>query len=49
LTDHLEHERRRKKIHIDWWTRSEIEDRLRRDGNEDLLKMYPDIVVPVTN
>lgn len=49
LTDHLERERRRKKIYIDWWTRSEIEDRLRRDGNSDLLKMYTDIVVPITN
>ena len=47
LTDHLEHERRKKKIHIDWWTRSEIEDRLRRDGNSELLKMYPDIVTSV--
>lgn len=44
LTDHLERERSKGKIHIDWWTRSEIEDRLRQDHNSDLLLKYPDIL-----
>jgi hypothetical protein len=45
FTNHLERERDRKKIHIDWWTRSEIEDRLRYDSNADLVQEYSDIIV----
>jgi hypothetical protein len=42
LTDHLDFMRRKGAIWVDWWTRSEIEERLSR--NQDIALKYPNIV-----
>jgi hypothetical protein len=42
LTDHLEKLRSEGKFWVDWWTRSEIEDRLKE--SLDILAKYPNIV-----
>lgn len=42
LTEHLYKMRTDGKIWVDWWTRSEIEERLRR--NRHIVTQYPDIV-----
>lgn len=39
LTDHLDSLRKKGKFWIDWWTKQEIEERIKR--NEDLLHLYP--------
>lgn len=42
LTEHLYKMRTDGKVWVDWWTRSEIEERLRR--NRHIVTQYPDIV-----
>jgi hypothetical protein len=42
LTDHLEKRRSEGKFWVDWWTRYEIEERLRR--HPDLVNKYPQVV-----
>ena len=42
LTDHLDGLRQRGQIWVDWWTRSEIEERLVQ--HQDVALKYPDIV-----
>ena len=44
LIAHLDRLRQRLHWHIDWWTRLEIEQRLRR--HPDVLARYPEIVQP---
>jgi hypothetical protein len=42
LTDHLDTLRRRGDIWVDWWTRSELEERLSR--HQDIARKYPNVV-----
>jgi Restriction endonuclease len=42
LTEHLEKLRNGGKHWIDWWTRNEIEDRLR--ANQDLIGRFPNVI-----
>ena len=41
LTDHLDSLREKGKFWVDWWTKQEIEERIRK--NEDLLNLYPNV------
>jgi hypothetical protein len=41
LVDRLDDMRRRRDFDTDWWTRKEIEDRLKR--NPDISSNYPDL------
>ncbi len=42
LTDHLDRIRQRGQIWVDWWTRSEIEERLAK--HQDIAQKYPGVV-----
>lgn len=47
LVNHLDKMRREGKYWIDWWSRDEIEERLKK--HDDLIKKYRKIVIPIDN